>query len=383
MRKKWEMENGKMGESLYRRTPIPNQLLQDWGQKWQMEKWKSGKSRVTPQEKIVAQMLALLASAAAAASNGTVTCETINIPALKAPLERYRSAVLCYPTPSSDAQTKYPLHLLAHGDLGGGGALTTYLPLQKQIAEFGFVVAAWASCSADSLCDNGAASFMEAIKTLQFLEQNPTKVPIDFNSAYSASGHSTGARVVLMLAAIVDSPGYLSDTKYAVDLTKDVRTSLSKIRAVVADHADPMYDPKQNPDIPEWNVTKMPVMIITGTNDRLEPLMSGWKDFSMLQTPNKVFVNIANATHLQPIENHHEGPYLSFFSQYFALSNTTAGDMIYGDVPGSLESRSHTHFTAMPGERNTGDGKVGFVACSSSRPAMPLQYASYCNSPMR
>ena len=163
------------------------------------------------------------------------------------------------------------------------------------------VVAAWASCDADSTCDNGEASFLEAVKTLQFLEQHPRTAPIDFSLGYSASGHSTGARVVLMLAAIVDSPAYLATTKYAPALTPGVRASLSKIRAVVADHADPMYDQTQKPDLDNWNVTKMPVMIVTGTEDYLEPELSGWRDFKLLRTKDKVYVNIANATHLQPI----------------------------------------------------------------------------------
>jgi hypothetical protein len=313
-------------------------------------------------------------------SKEAVICETIAIPTLTAPIARFRSAVVCYPNENGNV---YPLHLLAHGDFGGGGDLFSYQGLQKQIAGYGFVVVAWASCSADVFCDNGEGSFLEAIKTIQFFEaeQNRKLTPIDFDSAYSASGHSTGARVVLMLAAIIDTPAYLSGTKYAANLTDEVRASLSKIRAVVADHPDPMSDDTQYPDLSHFNITKTPVMIITGTNDRIEPLLSGWDNFKLLQTPNKVFMNIANATHLQPIEAHKEGPYLSFFSQYFALANITAAGMIYGDGPGSLLARSHEHFTAQPGERNTGDGKVGFVACGAGHPAVPASSASYCTAP--
>lgn len=204
-----------------------------------------------------------------------VTCATVKIPTLK----RAKTALVCHP----DTSAQYPLHLLAHGDFGGGLALDSYKPLAKQIASYGFCVVAYASCAIDNFCDNGEASFVEAIKTIQYLEQNSTKVPaVNLTMPYSASGHSTGARVVLMLAAIVDNPQYLQSTKYASLLTPEVRRSVSKIKAVVADHADPMYDLKQDPDFGHFNITKMPVMIVTGTNDRIEPLLSGWKDFNLL-----------------------------------------------------------------------------------------------------
>jgi hypothetical protein len=272
------------------------------------------------------------------------------------------------------------LHLFAHGDGGGGLALGVYEPLLRQIASGGFFVVAWASCSMDSSCENGEASFLEALKTIQYLEATTTHIPeLDLTKPYSASGHSTGARVVLMLAAIIDTPAYLHNTKYAAELTPAARKSLSRIKAVVADHADPMYDLKQNPDFSHFNITQTPVMIVTGTRDHIEPVSSGWEDFMLLQTSDKVFLNIANATHLQPMEGHLEGPYLTYFVQYFALGQARAGEMLYGSVSGSILARlaAHDGFAAEAGARNTGNGEVGFVACGGTG-TVPAKFIQYC-----
>ena len=57
---------------------------------------------------------------------------------------------------------------------------------------------------------------------------------------------------------------------------------LPKISAVVGDHPDPMSDPKLNPDVTNFKITKTPVLIITGSKDTLEPKNSSWEDFSMI-----------------------------------------------------------------------------------------------------
>jgi len=75
-----------------------------------------------------------------------------------------------------------------------------------------------------------------------------------------------------MIAAIRDNPDYLVGTEDAHLLTEDVRETIGKIGAVIADHPDPMLDPKQNPDILHWNVTRMPVMVITGSKEHATSL---------------------------------------------------------------------------------------------------------------
>jgi hypothetical protein len=100
-------------------------------------------------------------------------------------------------------------------------------------------------------------------------------------------GHSTGARVSLMVGSLVDAyigpnikPLYLKGTKEAEGLTNDMINILPKIKAIVADHPDPMMDPKQNPDVKNYKIDKTPVFIITGNQDTwIERPNGSWDDF--------------------------------------------------------------------------------------------------------
>ena len=112
--------------------------------------------------------------------------------------------------------------------------------------------------------------------------------------------------------------------------------------------------------------------------------MSAWRDFTMMPTlRHKAFLNIAGASHLQPIFSHPEIPFVAAFSQYHALGNATAGAIIYGNGTGSLAARAATGgFVAATGGRNNGGaaGEVGFVACGGGGGggSMPGRLAKYC-----
>mmetsp|Transcript_111658 Transcript_111658/g.360334 ORF Transcript_111658/g.360334 Transcript_111658/m.360334 type:complete len:265 (-) Transcript_111658:310-1104(-) len=120
-----------------------------------------------------------------------VRCNTLPVPGLTAFVPLFRTARICYPK----AEGTFPLHLFAHGDWGGGAFFWLgYSGLQEQLASYGFVVPAYLSCWFDIECSNGQASFLEALKTLTFLERHPNIAPVDWTKPYSASGHSTGLR---------------------------------------------------------------------------------------------------------------------------------------------------------------------------------------------
>jgi hypothetical protein len=99
-----------------------------------------------------------------------------------------------------------------------------------------------------------------------------------------------------MLAAIRDNASYLATTPQAPLLTPAVRATVGRIIAVIANHPDPMTDPRhraatprqpphnppfhpcrQNPDIAHWNVTATAVMVVTGSRDYIEPTHSAWQ----------------------------------------------------------------------------------------------------------
>jgi hypothetical protein len=297
------------------------------------------------------------------------------VPTLHEWLPAYRAVRICAPTASS-ANATFPLHIFCHGDVGGGAFFTPgYDGLQRQIASYGFVVAAFLSCWLDRECANGEADFIEALETILFVTAHPSVSPVDNSLPYSASGHSTGARAVLMLAAVRDNMHYLAKTSFAANVTADMRDALAKLKAVVADHPDPLLDPKQNPDVPGFRVTATAVFVITGSADRIEPNGSAWDDFRMLSTPDRVFVNIRGDGHTEPNGAHHEGPFIAHFSRYFALGDAEAGAAIYGVEAGSLVRSLPL---ALAGDANSGDGKVAFVACARDGVAVPATFASYC-----
>ena len=318
------------------------------------------------------------------ASSSNIHCVNNIIPTLHG---TSKTALICYPTNTNtiNNSTKFPLHIFAHGNGAGGNVIKVYTSLLHAIASSGFVVAAYTSCVIDSHCYNGETQFLELIKTVQYLETTQSNITnkIDFSLPYSASGHSTGARAVLMLAAAADNPSYLANISY-INLTQEDRKTISKITSIVADHPDPMYDPKQNPDILNYHITKMPTMLVTGSLDFRpigEPVNAAWKDWLLMsKLPNKVFVNIKGATHLNPIFSHLEAPYLVAFVQYHSLGNQTAGEIIYGTTTHSL-IQQHQLYSNTSTINNGGMKKeIGFLACGGfhRKNALPSKYQKYC-----
>eukprot|EP00746_Dinoflagellata_sp_MGD_P078003 gnl/MRDRNA2_/MRDRNA2_312294_c0_seq1.p1 gnl/MRDRNA2_/MRDRNA2_312294_c0~~gnl/MRDRNA2_/MRDRNA2_312294_c0_seq1.p1 ORF type:complete len:361 (+),score=50.23 gnl/MRDRNA2_/MRDRNA2_312294_c0_seq1:17-1099(+) len=319
-----------------------------------------------------------------------IVCSFVKIPNLTDVDPFAHSARVCHPNVSVTNLQSFPLHVLAHGDMGGGPVAYVYNGLQEQIASFGFVVVVHHSCAFSPFeCDNGQAAFLEILKTLRYFESAAcNSFPVDLSKPYSVSGHSTGARAVLMLAALKDTPAYLAKTKYAGLITESMRKSLRRVAVVISDHPDPMYDLKQNPDVANFAVSETPVFIITGSKDTPfmtqqgvgEPLVSAWNDFLMIAPPAKIFVDIAGASHLQPIQTHPEGPFIAYAIQFFALGNSTAGELLYGNGPTSLQQ---TLPIAQPGSTNTGANEVGFLACGHNHDgsfAVPAKYSKYCNA---
>ena len=151
-----------------------------------------------------------------------------------------------------------------------------------------------------------------------------------------------------------------------------------------------MHKSASNPDVENFAITKTPVLIITGSKDRIEPQLSAWEDFTMISSPFKVYLNMFGAWHLSPCFSHKEAPYVGYFSQCFLTKNhdddaNDGCEAIYGNstVPKSI--RNALDITPVNG-RNAGEGKVGYVAC---RPAtsnrggngmgnVPQEFDDYC-----
>lgn len=138
---------------------------------------------------------------------------------------------------------------------------------------------------------------------------------------------------------------------------------LPKIKAVVGDHPDPMIDPKQNPDLINYKIDKTPVFIITGTIDFIEPKLSGWEDFIKITSPNKVFVDVSGKGHLEPLLFRDEAiPIVNFYRAF--VYKTISPEYFY------ISQMDNDLKIAPVGSGNTGDDKIGYVACVHSGPVI-------------
>merc|ERR1712060_290331 len=143
------------------------------------------------------------------------------------------------------------------------------------------------------------------------------------------------------------------------------------------------YDPDLNPDIDNYNITETPVMIITGSDDTdVEPELSAWYDFQMMQTPNKVFVNVHGADHYDKDDAQASGPFMAYFAQKWSLDNHSAGLEVCGNRTTSLQNNLDLGY---PGDINNGGegndtGQVSFLCCDANGRAEPTEYVSYCRA---
>ena len=320
---------------------------------------------------------------------GNITCAHVPIPSMTEVLSYYRAARICWPEPAAVAAAGLPkpsLHLFAHADFGGGPMTMAYDALQSQIASYNFVVAEYLSCAVDQECSwahNGMASFVEVLKLTTYLEDNAKDWSdrLDLSKNYSVSGHSTGARVVLMLAALKDTPAYMSNIPAISGLiTPAMRASVAKIGSVVSDHPDMMYLPKYNGDIAHYNITKTPTLILTGSKDTsIEAPGSAWRDFKLIQGHTKAFFDLKGADHSEPVEGHRGGPFIAKWSQLFALGDESAATVFYSNGTDSISSILPA---SGAGDANTGDQKVGYVACredeAGSIVSEPSEFRNYC-----
>eukprot|EP00928_Gymnodinium_smaydae_P037601 TRINITY_DN2606_c0_g1_i4.p1 TRINITY_DN2606_c0_g1~~TRINITY_DN2606_c0_g1_i4.p1 ORF type:complete len:384 (-),score=54.38 TRINITY_DN2606_c0_g1_i4:211-1323(-) len=287
-----------------------------------------------------------------------VHCSEIPIPGLATP---WGDAYTCKPVSSSGRL--FPLMVFGHGDLSWP---SMYAGLIKQMASFGFVVTAYNSCYFTlswswTQCHGGKASFLEMLKIINHFVKNPKverwKAPVNMSKPVIVSGHSTGARAALMMAALKDAPSYLSGTKECDYLSRhpELRAAVSYVGAAIAFNPDRMYHKKYNPDVDGYRVTETPTFILTRSADYISKETSAWRNFAMLETPTKIYADILGSFlvggHLGPIFEYVCGPYAALFGLAFANGDQAARELVYGDGPKSL--RKVVNY-AKPGDRNTG-----------------------------
>lgn len=221
-----------------------------------------------------------------------------------------------------------PLLSFTHGDMGGGVFLSAYDALLQAIAEQGVVVLAHASCNPSC----GDSQYEDQLQVLDWAAaQNarhahatagPASVwtcqalsKVDFHTPFAVAGHSTGGRSTLQSAALA---------------------AAHNIGAAVGLHPDP-EDAAAN--------ASTPTLIITGTDDKVEPEGSAKADYDLLpDTLIRGFAEFVNATHMTPVDADpfSYANYTAAWIRAHVLDNDTAAwALIYGDDPSALCGGGH------------------------------------------
>ena len=238
-----------------------------------------------------------------------MSCQTVEIDSLTAHLPLAKKVRLCTAANADSSSTPQPKPLLVfgHGNLGGGPLVQAYDSMVSDWVD-DFVVATYESCWVDGSClASGQGDFLEILKVIDYFtdSQNSESALVDPTLPVSISGHSSGARAVLVAGSFKDNPDtYLRSSEFQDLLTPDMYAAASRIGSIVSNHPDKMYDPKQSPDIANYDISKTPTMILTGSKDRIEETNSAWRDFGMMSVQNKIYLNVLGATHNEPIKGH-------------------------------------------------------------------------------
>jgi len=303
----------------------------------------------------------------------TTTCLSIPIKTLIHTNKKWRSVRACFP--NNGGQTKYPLHVWAHGDGQGGKKTQAYYPLLKHLANRGFIAVAFHSCENDSSCDNGYSSFLEIYKIIQYLRINPSVLPVDHKKLYSLSGHSTGGRSVLTIAAQQGKPNY----RRKVPRLSKFKDIADNIGAVVTIAGDSMYQEegwvwlnderswteiKGGRDAIHFNISTVPVMAVAAAGDCLEPPRSSWKNFQLVRSPSKIFINMASVNHINITDSPAVYELIARWSRAHVLDDTRAEDSLY--KPNQLQADlrfSLANSSTAPAFQQGPNGTC-FVGCS-------------------
>lgn len=315
-------------------------------------------------------------------------CSTIDVP------DMAEGALVCMPNAPSGE--RWPLFVWGHGD---GNTAEQYFGMIQDLAGFGFVVAAYRSCrwSATGVwgseCDMGRSAFLEVLKLIAFLEKaDPVTAPVDMSQKITVGGHSGGGRAALMVAAVRDSPTYLSGTVYAELLEYSggfLREAASRVGAVVGLHADWMFNNNSNPDVEGFRhaISHTPVLLGTSVDDFVVPPAQTWSNFLHVRSPVKIYINMNEGYdgHREPILYGYEAPWVAMFAQAFAGRNHTARGLLYGDCEACLRhSALFAHQQEQEGDvHNRSD--VAVMLCGSSAAtgmsiAWPPEDATACEA---
>ncbi|GMH94105.1 hypothetical protein TL16_g12808 [Triparma laevis f. inornata] len=264
-----------------------------------------------------------------------------------------------------------------HGNLGGGPLVSSYDPLMEALIGDGdFVVATYESCWVDSSClRQGQGDFLELLKVIEYFtnSSSPESALVDQNLPVAVSGHSSGARAVLIAGSVRDNPDtYVQDDKFQDLMTPSLYAAASKIGAIISNHPDKSYDPGQTPDIENFDISQTPTLILTGSKDHIEDENSAWKDFGMMSVKDKIYLNVLDATHNEPINGHRCAGITSMFIKGFMLGDEEAKKSLY-EIPDGSEFP-----VAEKGDRNSPQA-YGYLACSSEEGVtVPTEDASFC-----
>jgi hypothetical protein len=239
--------------------------------------------------------------------------------------------------PVSQNFTRFPLVAYAHGFLGGGELdILGYSDLFHQIASYGFVVAAHASCNRGCTRPGGASRwttcgglpamqpeglgwdsyYAEALKTIEFARNGSHAPPfdlVDFSLGVAIAGHSMGGQSTAVAAGKACADAW-------------------DIRAAVIHHAASGVDGASGMNV-GINLT-VPTATFTSTGDSCCEQSTYDIFAAMPPPPPRLYRDLVGSSHLEPVLSPPiESPYLATFTA--AWLNVFIGQSSGKAPPGS------------------------------------------------
>jgi hypothetical protein len=153
-------------------------------------------------------------------------------------------ARVCYKPTLTTPSDPSALHVFGHGDGGGGPLIHGYDRALSTLTDAGFVVASYLSCWVDTPCGpGGSLDFLEFYKTIVAIQgDSELSQLVNFDVPVTLSGHSSGARAVLMAAALKENPNtFMQDYEEVTGMSDEMKAARDMVGAVVANHPDAMY----------------------------------------------------------------------------------------------------------------------------------------------
>ena len=265
-----------------------------------------------------------------------------------------------FPAASGANATRFPLISYAHGALGGGELdIIGYHYLFAQLASFGYVVAAPASCSLGCHDEVNApytdcagvlpvaqpsegdakgwdSWYGEQLKTIQWARNmsraDPVLALVDWAAGVGVAGHSMGGQ------ATTSAAHHRCAAEWDIRAAVLHHTAPCELQAA-HDASGGASGGGGNTGL---NITSVPLAVFTSSGDGICNASASRAIWAAARVEHKLFRDLQGSSHLEPVllppvENPRLGTYTAaWFEVYLKADRGVFHDLIYGGGPDAL-----------------------------------------------